>query len=138
MIASPIRYRTTENGDSRMSGRYSQISRLFFILGILEESHNGLSVAEIHDQTKGRYPVDKRSIYRDLEALDAAGFPVFEESDSVDSRITKWKTNRTLKVSKSLVLSPRELVALYLAKGALRMVLKDSLNKKTAFLKLAR
>jgi predicted DNA-binding transcriptional regulator YafY len=125
MRVFPIEKRKASGDRTLAGGRYSQISRLFYVMSLLDECPQGLTVNEIYLRVKDRFQVDKRSIYRDLEALDAAGFPVFEESDSTDNRVIRWKVNRTLKVAKSLVLSPRELVGLYLAKNALTP-LKDT------------
>ena len=124
MTAIPMKLFKTEQGDL-MSGRYSQASRLFRILGLLEANPQGLTVNEIYQRIRNDHAIDKRSVYRDIEALESSGFPVFQDIDSDDKRIIRWKVNRTLKVSKSLVLSPRELVALYLAKNALAP-LKDT------------
>lgn len=102
-----------------MSGRHSQVTRILEVISLLEVNPQGLTVDEIYERVKTQYSVDKRSIYRDIEALEASAFPVFQEVDSDDNRIKRWKMNKTLNVTKSLILSPRELVGLYLAKSTL-------------------
>lgn len=102
-----------------MSGRYSQVTRMYKVLMLIDGNPAGLTVGEIHERIRAEFPVDKRSVYRDIEALESCGFPVVQEEDVDDPRIVRWKVNRTVRLSKSLVLSPRELVGLYLARHAL-------------------
>lgn len=104
-----------------MSGRNSQVSRIYAILNLLEGAPQGLTVLELtsrvndlgHDSTK-------RTIYRDIEALEAAGFPLYNETDSTEDKAAgRWKLERTARVSNYLTISPRELIGLYLAKQVL-------------------
>ena len=55
--------------------RGDQLSRQWRVIRAIEASHNGLTVAEIAK----REETGIRSIYRDLEALQAAGFPLYTE-----------------------------------------------------------
>ena len=96
-----------------MSGRYTQISRLFRVLRLLDEAPEGLTVTEIHAKISEHYKVDKRSVYRDLEALDASGFPVFEEALGEDGRSMRWKISRKLKFDRA-VFSEKEPVEVVL------------------------
>jgi predicted DNA-binding transcriptional regulator YafY len=100
-----------------MSGRNAQVARIFAILDLLDGSPHGLSVSDIWTkvQTRG-HEVGLRTVYRDLEALNRAGFPLFPEGDGEASR---WKMERHSRVAEYLVLSARELFALYLAREAL-------------------
>jgi proteasome accessory factor B len=132
-----------------MAGRNTQISRIYMILNILEGAPQGLSAAQITERLNDRFfDVSKRTVYRDLEALRAAGFSL-SETGSTDDNGTKWTLDRNLKMG--LVFHPRELIALYLSRNILACLnetpLSDDLNslfskieekidsKKQAFLK---
>lgn len=101
--------------------RNSQVSRIISILGILEGASQGLTVNEIESRAKDRgFDASKRTIYRDLEALNQAGLPIYEkDDDSRDSSAKVWVIDRTTKINQYLVLTPKELVSLYLARGVL-------------------
>jgi proteasome accessory factor B len=108
-----------------MKGRNGQVARIYKILTLLEAAPHGLSVTDLADRLHERgFEVGKRTIYRDLDALRAAGFPLEERGKSEDQG-TRWTLERTTRVSHYLVLNARELMALYLARGALTP-LKDT------------
>ena len=97
--------------------RNDQVSRIYAVLGLLEGAPHGLTVAEIWERLKDRdFEASKRTLYRDLEALSQAGFPLYSEGEETTQR---WLLQRTTKIGQYLILSPRELVSLYLARGAL-------------------
>ncbi|NDG85792.1 MAG: WYL domain-containing protein, partial [Proteobacteria bacterium] len=99
-------------------GRNAQVSRILSILDLLESTPSGLSASEIHDRLKERrHHAAKRTIYRDLNALANAGFPLFPDGDGESSG--RWRLERTTRVHQHLVLSAKELFALFLARGAL-------------------
>lgn len=98
--------------------RNQQVARIYKIIKLLELNPQGLTVQQVYDKIKNDLEVEKRTIYRDLEAIEQSGFPLIQVPDSEPQTI-KWKLENTMKVSKSLVLSPRELFALYLSKSAL-------------------
>ena len=101
-----------------MKGRNAQVSRILTILDLLEKSSMGLSVSEIHEKLEGReHSASKRTIYRDLEALAQAGFPLFPEGE--DENNTRWKLEKDTKINQYFALSAKELFALFLARGAL-------------------
>ena len=102
-----------------MSERNEQLARVLTIMRHLELNPQGLTTQQLFDKIKDDYNITKRTVYRDLEGLGKAGFPVYEEPDTEDSRTLRWKCDSTLRVAKSLVLSPREFVALYLARHSL-------------------
>ncbi|MBC7691114.1 MAG: WYL domain-containing protein [Methylotenera sp.] len=105
-----------------MAGRNSQISRLYRILGLLEGAPQGLTVTEIWERVTDRgHSNTKRTIYRDLEAIESAGFPLTSSHDGeVKNKDTqRWSLEQVTRVTKYLVLSARELLALYLAREAL-------------------
>jgi proteasome accessory factor B len=102
-----------------MAGRNNQVARIFAVLDILEGASEPLLVSEIHTRTEARgFSESKRTIYRDLEALALAGFPLFPDSDSETNQ--KWSLERTAKITQYLVLTARELFALFVARGALK------------------
>nr|MBP7864181.1 HTH domain-containing protein [bacterium] len=102
-----------------MKGRNSQVVRIYKLITILEGAPHGLSISDLTTRLNDRgFEVDKRTIYRDLDALKAAGFPL-EERGKTEDQGTRWTLERSIKVSKALVLNARELLALYLARSAL-------------------
>lgn len=109
-----------------MPGRNAQVARIYTILNLLEGAPQGLTVPEIESRVTERgHEASRRTIYRDLEALNAAGFPLFPSGGDADNAATRWVLEKTTTINKSLVLSTRELVALYLAQGML-IPLKDT------------
>ena len=120
---------STESRGLPMPGRNSQVSRIYAILNLLEGAPQGLAVAQVLDRVKSRgHEASKRTIYRDLQALQAAGFPLSNSSgsymneDDDKAEVAKadlWILQRNTKINQYLVLSPRELVALYLARQVL-------------------
>lgn len=102
-----------------MAGRNSQIARIYCILDILEGAPQGLSVPELAARVHSRgHEVGKRTVYRDLQALNAAGFPLHERGET-DSNGMRWALEKTTRITEYLALSTRELVALFLARSAL-------------------
>ncbi len=102
-----------------VAGRNSQISRIYCILDILEGAPQGLSAAEIAIRVNDRgHEVGKRTVYRDLQALNAAGFPLHERGQTEDKG-TRWALDKTTRITDYLTLSSRELIALYLARSSL-------------------
>ena len=55
--------------------RVDQLARQWRVIRAIEASPNGLTVTEIAQRKK----TGIRTIYRDLEALQAAGFPLYTE-----------------------------------------------------------
>ena len=104
-----------------MPGRNAQVARIYAILNLLEGTPQGLTVPEITARMKERgHDASKRTIYRDLEALNAAGFPLFPSADGASEQVaSRWVLERTARINQYLVLSPRELVALFLARQVL-------------------
>lgn len=108
-----------------MSGRNVQVMRLFALLNIIEGAPHGLTVSELEERLKERgFEATKRTLYRDMEALQASGFPLIERDKSVENG-TRWALDRTTRLTQHLSFSPSELLALFLAKNMLGF-LKDS------------
>lgn len=102
-----------------MKGRNSQVTRIYRILAILEGAPQGLTVLDLADRLHERgFEVGKRTVYRDLDALRAAGFPLDEKGKS-DDQGTRWTLEKNTRVNGYLILSVRELFALYLARAAM-------------------
>src|SRR5579885_3097757 len=100
--------------------RNEQVSRIYAVLNILEGAPQGLSIPEILERVRSRgHETDKRTIYRDIQELSQTGFPLTEDEEKTEKNATRWKLDRTTKVTDYLIFSSRELLALYLAKEAL-------------------
>jgi len=103
-----------------MPGRNAQVSRLFTLLNLLELSSQGATVSELTQKLNDRgHKVEKRTVYRDLEALQAAGFPLQENGQLDDTGATRWTLEKVTRINEHFILTARELLALYLAKGVL-------------------
>jgi predicted DNA-binding transcriptional regulator YafY len=102
-----------------MKGRNAQVARIYKVLNILEGAPLGLSVLDLKSRLQEwGFEVTQRTVYRDLEALRAAGFPLEEKGKSEENG-ARWTLGRNTKISHYLVLSSRELLALYLARSVL-------------------
>lgn len=100
-----------------MENRNMQVGRIFQVLSILQSSRLGMSVTEIESAlTERGYEVQKRTVYRDIDALETAGFPIARD----DGNPQRISIDNNVKIDNYLVLSPREILALYLARGALQ------------------
>lgn len=122
-----------------MSGRNSQVTRIYSVLNLLEGAPHGLTVADIcHRISEAGHKISKRTVYRDLEALEAAGFPLSATEEKSDQGGSRWKMEKTKQINQYLVLSVRELVALYLSKNALKPLVGTPFYEdlESAFLKI--
>ena len=127
-----------------MSGRNGQVSRIYAVLNLLEGTPQGLTVKDIRDRIADRHfktaakkvenakdierreKAEIRTVYRDLDALQDAGFPISKPSDGdSENEGTRFVLERTKQIGGYLILTPRELVGLYLAKQVLTP-LKDT------------
>jgi predicted DNA-binding transcriptional regulator YafY len=73
--------------------------------------------------------VSDRTVRRDILALEEAGFPIetIDSKDQSDRKSQIFKLQNNMKIGKSLILTPGELLALYFARGAVAPL------KKTPF-----
>jgi predicted DNA-binding transcriptional regulator YafY len=95
--------------------RNQQVTRIYAVLALLETHPEGLQAKELWSNLElQRHKVSKRTVYRDLEALEAAGFPVVRQGEG-SAEI--WKIDSGTKVGRYLTLSARELLGLYFARG---------------------
>jgi len=103
-----------------MAGRNSQVARIYCILDILSLNPQGMSAADIHLAASERgHKASKRTVYRDLELLAEAGFPLLQQGDKDLQGGVRWIFEKNTKVSNYLVLDYRELLGLYIARSAL-------------------
>ncbi|MFP4475939.1 MAG: helix-turn-helix transcriptional regulator [Desulfatibacillaceae bacterium] len=87
--------------------RGDQLARQWRILRHIESSRNGLSVNEIAELEE----VTRRTVYRDLEALQLAGFPLLNEPAEGGR---KWAFVDGYKFKLPAPFTPTELMALHL------------------------
>jgi len=65
-----------------MAGRNSQVARFYKILTLLEGASHGLTVTEILSRLQEwAVEVTERTVYRDLEGLKDAGFPLESKAE---------------------------------------------------------
>ena len=98
--------------------RGDQLGRQWKIIQTLISSKIGKSAAELAQSLE----CNPRTIYRDLEALQVAGFPIY--SDRVDGK-NLWSLLDTMKHQISVPFSLTELMALYFGRDMLK-VFKDT------------
>ena len=98
--------------------RGDQLARQWRIIQTLISSRHGKSVSDLAQDLN----CHTRTVYRDLEALQAAGFPVY--TDKVEGK-NVWSLLDTAKHSIPIPFSLPELMALYFSRGMMG-VLKDT------------
>jgi predicted DNA-binding transcriptional regulator YafY len=98
--------------------RGDQLARQWKIIQTLISSHMGKSAADLAEGLECGW----RTVYRDLEALQAAGFPLY--SEKIDGK-SFWSVLETAKHSIPIPFSLTELMALYFSRGMMG-VLKDT------------
>ena len=72
---------------STLMARNDQVTRQWHLLRLLESSR-GVTLDEIVSRLPADYPRHGRTVRRDLEALEAAGFPILNER--IEGRI-RWR-----------------------------------------------
>ncbi len=95
--------------------RGDQLSRQWKIIQSLMAANQGRSAAELSESLG----CHSRTIYRDLEALQQAGFPLYTEKQ--DNR-TSWSILETGKRQLPIPLSLTELMALYFSRNMLKFL----------------
>ncbi len=98
--------------------RGDQLARQWRILQSLIASHRGKSAADLAQELEYHW----RTVYRDLEALQLAGFPLF--TDRVGGK-NLWSILDSARQNIPIPLDLTEVMALYFSRGMMR-VLKDT------------
>ena len=92
--------------------RGNQIARQWKIIRLMETRKQGLSGTDLAKELD----VPLRTVYRDLDAIHEAGFPLYPDKDGKNS---VWKMLDTFKNDFSLPLTSAELMALKLSRDLL-------------------
>jgi len=88
--------------------RGTQLARQWKIIRILESRKTGITINEL----AGQVDIPVRSVYRDLEAIQEAGFPLYTERDGKSS---VWKMLDTFRKDFPLPVTATELMALHMS-----------------------
>ena len=108
--------------------RNDQITRQWHLLRQLEGSV-GRNLQELVDNVPDDYPKNVRTVRRDLEALEAVGFPLV--TDRVNGQ-TRWRLMEGFRAIPALGFSATELMALLLSRNLLKPLegteIAESLN----------
>lgn len=118
--------------------RNDQVTRQWHILRLLESSR-GITLDELNERLPADYTRHARTVRRDLEALEAAGFPLINER--VDGCV-RWRLMDGIRQVPALSFSPSELMALVMSRALLKPLegtqihtaLDSALNKASAVL----
>ncbi|MBI3072999.1 MAG: transcriptional regulator [Deltaproteobacteria bacterium] len=88
--------------------REAQLTRTWQLITSLDHHQNGLTVEELRDELR----VTERTVYRDLAALQEAGFPIFSDAGS---GVARRRFVEGYRFVKALPLNVKEAAALALA-----------------------
>jgi len=95
--------------------RGDQLARQWTIIQNLLASRRGKTIAELAESLE----CHRRTVYRDLEALQSAGFPLY--SDLAEGR-SRWSLIESARQSVPIPFSMTELMALYFSRDLLRVL----------------
>lgn len=93
--------------------RGEQLSRQWSIVKAIENHKYGVSIRYLADENG----CSRRTIYRDLNALTLAGFPLY--TDKVEGE-TRWLLMEGYKLSETLPFTMTELLSLYFSRDLLK------------------
>ena len=96
--------------------RNDQVIRQWYLLRLLESSW-GVTLDEIVERLPADYLRHGRTVRRDLEALEAGGFPLLNER--IDGRV-RWRLMDGFRQAPALSFSPTELMALVISRSLLQ------------------
>jgi predicted DNA-binding transcriptional regulator YafY len=94
--------------------RGTQLTRQWKIIRLLESRKRGLTAAELSSELE----TAQRTIYRDLEAIQEAGFPVY--TDRKEKR-SYWKLIEGFKTDLPLPVTATELMSLHISQDILKV-----------------
>jgi predicted DNA-binding transcriptional regulator YafY len=97
--------------------RNDQVTRQWHLIRHLEAATRGSTLPELTAALPPELSRHPRTIRRDLEALEAAGFPLL--TDRIEGRVV-WKLIEGFRRIPALAFSPTELMALTFSRGLLR------------------
>jgi predicted DNA-binding transcriptional regulator YafY len=116
LLITSLRWRnivlTRQRKPGRIAKKYSQAARLHDLIRILEARY-GATVPELVDECQ----VDRRTIYRDLQALEESGYPLIKERQ-VDGHVLYRFITGFSKIP-PITFSLEELMTLYFCRGQL-------------------
>ena len=92
--------------------RGTQLARQWKIIKLIESHSKGITVTELANALE----VPPRTVYRDLEAIQEAGFPIYTDREGKNSY---WKLLDTFKKDFPLPLTGTELMALHMSRDLL-------------------
>lgn len=88
--------------------RNDQVARIYNILLILEYAPHGITVRGLCERLNERgHEAGVRTVYRDLNALRKAGFPLHEKGTDADNA-TRWILERKTNVTRAVPLTNDE------------------------------
>lgn len=96
--------------------RNDQVTRQWHVLRLLESSR-GVTLDELRERLPADYTRHARTVRRDLEALESAGFPLI--SEQIDGSV-RWRLMDGVRQAPALSLSPTELMALVMSRVLLK------------------
>lgn len=97
--------------------RNDQVTRQWHILRNLEASKRGVTFDELLRALPAEFPHHPRTLRRDLEALEVAGFPIL--SERAEGRV-RWRLMDGFRQIPALAFSPTELMALVMGRALLK------------------
>lgn len=97
--------------------RNETTARVLKVIHLLEVNPQGLGIRDLYQKLQDDgFPCSIRTVYRDLEAIQSAYFPVTREGSGDES---KWKLESIATLNEKVQFSYHELMALFLAKNTL-------------------
>jgi predicted DNA-binding transcriptional regulator YafY len=91
-----------------------QLARQWKIIRLLESRKRGLTINDLSDELDS----PARTVYRDLEALQEAGFPLYSEKEEKQAH---WKFVEGYKLGSSIPFTATELMSLHMSRDALKI-----------------
>jgi predicted DNA-binding transcriptional regulator YafY len=105
------------NSEDSDMARGDTASRIIRVIYLLEKNPAGFTLAQLHSQlVQDGYECSRRTVYRDLEVIESAYFPIVNE-DEGERKV--WKLQGIAKLTDKIQFSYHELMALFLAKESL-------------------